>query len=66
MEIRLNGNNREIAEGLTLARLLAELSLEPSRVAIQVNARIIKRECYAQQELRPGDSVEIVTFMSGG
>ncbi len=66
MEIRLNGKNREIGDGTTLSRLLDELSLESSRVAVQVNAHIVKRDRYAEQELRPGDTVEIVTFMSGG
>ena len=66
MEIRLNGKVREVADGITLGRLLDELTLQPLRVAVQVNMDIIKRERYGEVALRPGDTVEILTFMSGG
>ena len=66
MEIRLNGKHREIADGITISRLLEELKLQPLRVAVQVNTDIIKRERYGDVALRPGDTVEILTFMSGG
>ncbi len=66
MEVRLNGKNREVADGITISRLLDELALAPTRVAVQVNEHIVKRERYAEEELRPGDAIEILTFMSGG
>ena len=66
MEIRLNGKAREVAEGTTISRLLEELKLQPLRVAVQVNIDIIKRERYGEVALQPGDTVEILTFMSGG
>ncbi len=66
MEIRLNGKAREVADGATVSQLLNELKLQALRVAVQVNADIIKRERYGEVALRPGDTVEILTFMSGG
>ena len=66
MEIRLNGKVRVVADGITLGRLLDELTLQPLRVAVQVNMDIIKRERYGEVALQPGDTVEILTFMSGG
>jgi sulfur carrier protein len=66
MEIRLNGKSREVGEGTTISRLLEELKLQPLRVAVQVNMDIIKRERYGEVAFRPGDTVEILTFMSGG
>jgi thiamine biosynthesis protein ThiS len=66
MEIRLNGKPREVAEGITMSRLLDELKLAPLRVAVQVNMDIVKREQYGETILRPGDTVEVLTFMSGG
>jgi thiamine biosynthesis protein ThiS len=66
MEIRLNGKARVVADGITISRLLDELQLQPLRVAVQVNMDIIKRERYGEVALQPGDTVEVLTFMSGG
>ena len=66
MQIQLNGKCREVADGVTIERLLEELKLQPLRVAVQVNIDIIKRERYDEVSLQPGDTVEILTFMSGG
>jgi len=66
MEIRLNGKTREVADGMTVSQLLDELKLQALRVAVQVNTDIVKRERYAEVALRSGDTVEILTFMSGG
>jgi sulfur carrier protein len=66
MTIHLNGKAREVVEGVTVGRLLEELKLQPLRVAVQVNQDIIKRERYGEVALQPGDTVEILTFMSGG
>ena len=66
MEIRLNGKAREVAAGITVSQLLDELKLQALRVAVQVNTDIIKRERYGEVTLQSGDTVEILTFMSGG
>jgi thiamine biosynthesis protein ThiS len=66
MTIHLNGKVREVADGVTVGRLIEELKLQPLRVAVQVNQDIIKRERYGEVALQPGDTVEILTFMSGG
>ncbi len=66
MEIRLNGKTREVADGITVSQLLGELKLQALRVAVQVNTDIVKRERYDEVALQSGDTVEILTFMSGG
>ena len=66
MEIRLNGKAREVAEGITIRRLLEELGLHPMRVAVQRNLDIIKRERYEEVVLEPDDTIEVLTFMAGG
>jgi len=66
MEIRLNGKAREVADGITVGRLLDELKLQALRVAVQVNMDIVKREQYGEVVLQSGDTVEVLTFMSGG
>lgn len=66
MQIRLNGKTREVAEGISIRRLLDELGLHPMRVAVQRNQDIIKRDRYEEVVLRPDDAVEILTIMAGG
>jgi thiamine biosynthesis protein ThiS len=48
------------------SQLLDELKLQALRVAVQVNTDIVKRERYGAVVLQAGDTVEVLTFMSGG
>lgn len=65
MMIKVNGVEREVAEGTTLLALLAEAKLKPQLVAVEVNRRLVRSEKY-DQPLKNGDEVEIVTFVGGG
>ena len=66
MNIILNGEPKEITEGLALDRLITELGLKSERLAIEVNRRIIRRADWASTTLSEGDKVEIVHFVGGG
>jgi thiamine biosynthesis protein ThiS len=66
VEIRLNGKARDVADGISIRRLLDELGLHPLRVAVQLNDEIIKRDRYAEVILKSGDMVEVLTIMAGG
>ena len=66
MEIRLNGKVRDVADGITVRRLLDDLGLHPFRVAVQLNDEIIKRDRYAEVSLKSGDMVEVLSIMAGG
>jgi sulfur carrier protein len=66
MTIQLNGEQRQIAPALTLADLLAELSLKSQFVAIEVNRELVPRQEHASYLLQPADQVEIVTLVGGG
>ena len=64
--ITVNGEPREVAEGVTLAQLLDELNIRPGRVVIELNRSIIAREAYGSAVLKEGDTLEIVHFVGGG
>ena len=66
LEIVVNGAAQRTRSGQTLLGLLGELRLEPSRVAIELDRRIVKRADWDALELAPGASVEIVQFVGGG
>ena len=66
MTIRLNGEPFEIAGPLSIAALLAELNIDPRRVAVEHNLDIVKRARYDTTMVNEGDEVEIVNFVGGG
>ncbi len=66
MRVILNGEEREIPEGLTLAGLIEHLGLSPERVAIERNREVVPRAEWAAVEIREGDRLEIVHFVGGG
>lgn len=66
MEVFINGEPREVEEGLTVAELLQLLHVSPRGVAVEVNLQIIPREQHPQRRLAEGDRLEIVTLVGGG
>ncbi len=66
MQVRLNGELRDIPEGLTVAALLAHLGVKAQRVAVEVNEAVVTKDRYEAHRIGPGDSVEIVAFVGGG
>jgi thiamine biosynthesis protein ThiS len=66
MVLTVNGENREIEDGLSLAALLAHLHVDPAKVAIERNLEIVSRSRFGALVLRPGDRLEIVQFVGGG
>jgi thiamine biosynthesis protein ThiS len=66
MRIVVNGESREVGEGLTLEGLLAELGVRRRFTAVALNREVARRDSYAATVLREGDRVEIVHPMAGG
>jgi thiamine biosynthesis protein ThiS len=66
MQIQVNGEPREVAEGATLSSLVADLRLEGSRYAIEVNEELVPRSEHARHLLQEGDRVEVVQAIGGG
>ena len=66
MQIQLNGEQREVPDGLTVMALLAHLGLNPARVAIERNLEILPRSQWQTTAVAAGDRYEIVQFVGGG
>lgn len=66
MQIVVNGQNRECAEGLTLAALLAELGFAKRPVAVELNLEVVPRARHGERVLCGGDRLEIVSLVGGG
>lgn len=66
MQIVVNSEPRQAAEGTTVAQLLDQLGLGSKVVAVEVNLRLVPRPQHADCALCAGDRVEIVTLVGGG
>jgi sulfur carrier protein len=66
MQLHVNGQPREVPDGLTVAALLTLLQIEAPRVAVELNAEVVVKARHAETTLKTGDQVEIVTFVGGG
>ena len=65
MKITLNGEAREVEDGLSVASLLAQEGFT-GLVAVERNGEIVPRSTYDSVALTPGDRLEIVHFIGGG
>ncbi len=66
MELVVNGEYKQVGDGLTVEQLLQQLGVEPERVVVEVNLTILKRAQHPQTILKDGDQVELVQFVGGG
>ena len=66
MTIILNGDPVEVAGPLSLSALLAQLGVDPRRVAVEHNLTVVKRALYDSTPIADGDQVEVVNFVGGG
>ena len=66
MTITLNGDEREIPDGLTVEGLLAYLDLHPRTIVVERNGDILRRDAYPGVQVEEGDRLELVHFVGGG
>lgn len=66
MQVRINGEERALADGTTIAALLAELALPADGVAVAVNLDVVPRGQHADRIIAAGDRVEIIRAVGGG
>ncbi len=66
MKITLNGEPHSLDGPTAVARLIAELKLKPSRVAVEINQTVVPKAEYERTIINEGDYVEVVNFVGGG
>jgi thiazole synthase len=64
--VRLNGKPRVVPAGLSLLELLQRLDVLPSRVVVEHNREIRRKEDFETAKVRDGDELELVYFVGGG
>ena len=66
MRVQINGEWQELPDAMSVAALLEARSLQPRRVAVELNRQILPRARYGETVLRDNDALEIVTLVGGG
>lgn len=66
VDVVVNGEHRQLADGATLLEVLAELELDPRAVVVEHNRRIVRRLGLGDVKVSAGDAIELVHFVGGG
>jgi len=66
ISLTLNGDLRRFRKSATVADLVRDIGLDPSKVAVERNLEIVSRSTLEDVALADGDRLEIVHFVGGG
>lgn len=66
MIVTINGERRELPDGLTVAALLEELAARPRGVAVAVDGEVVPRGEWPARSVPNGARVEVVAAIQGG
>lgn len=66
IEIVINGEAVSTPEGQTVLGLLEQLHIDPARVAVELDRKIVKQPKWSETALSAGSQLEIVQFVGGG
>ncbi len=66
MTVSVNGEQRELPDGATVATLAEQLSAPERGVAIAIDGEVVPRGAWAQRCLSEGARVEVVVAVQGG
>ena len=66
IKISINGKIQSVIDKLTLYELIIDLKIPISKVAIELNKKIIDKKKLKKIKLRNNDIIEIVHFIGGG
>ena len=64
--MRVNGKQVELKERFTLEKFLESNGYALTKVAVELNGKIVTRKEYAVTILQETDDLEIVCFVGGG
>jgi len=66
IQIFLNGEQRDVPNGIDLEKLLDHFSLAKQRIAIELNNIVVRRSDWPNTTVTGGDKIEVVHFVGGG
>jgi thiamine biosynthesis protein ThiS len=64
--VRINGEEHEVPQEITLGSLVERLGFNPALVAVEKNGQVVPRSEIDSTSVSSGDDLEIVEFVGGG
>ncbi len=66
ISIQINGEEQQVPADLNILHLVRHLGLDPARVAVEMNRRLVRKPDWESTRVQEGAMLEIVTFVGGG
>ena len=66
MKITVNGNIKEVHEGISVEELIASSFEAAKGIIVELNEKIVHRNHWKEQPLHEGDSLQLIQFIGGG
>lgn len=66
MKLTVNGEARQVPDGLSVRGLIEHMGLLEGPVAVERNREVVPRDSHRSTPLEEGDLIEIVHFVGGG
>ena len=66
IKINLNGQTLFLAKGTSVYKAIKKTKLQPNKIAIELNKKIINKKNMNKIFLKNKDKIEIVHFIGGG
>lgn len=64
--MKVNGQDMEFREGMTVAELVEQKGYKIERVVVERNLVIVPKNEYETTKLEENDSIEVLSFVGGG
>lgn len=66
VQVTINGRATDVAEGTTVADVVAAVCTSQRGVAVAIDGEVVPRSGWASARVGPGARVEVVTAAAGG
>ena len=66
IKININGKTLLLAKGTSVYKVIKKTKLQPNKIAIELNKKIINKKNVNKIFLKNKDKIEIVHFIGGG
>ncbi len=66
MKIKLNGEEKELNNEITISKLLSQFNIPKPGTAVAINSEIIPHDVFDDHTISEGDSIDILRAIGGG
>ena len=64
--VKINGEEREVEQFVTLDKLLSDLAIDPKGIAVELNREVVPKSLHPETTIKEDDQIEIIRMTGGG